>query len=56
MADLTWEELRQLDAGLGEVIPSLEEVVAQVQGRVHLFIELKDQQAVEPLAAFFRQT
>jgi glycerophosphoryl diester phosphodiesterase len=53
VADLTWEELRRLDAGLGEVVPSLEEVIALVQGRVHLFIELKDRQAVEPLAAFF---
>ena len=55
VADLTWEELRQLDAGLGEVVPSLEEVVALVQGRGRLFIEVKDPKAVEPLAAFFHR-
>jgi glycerophosphoryl diester phosphodiesterase len=54
VADLTWKELHRLDAGLGEVIPSLEEVTALVQGRAHLFIELKDRQAVKPLAAFFK--
>ena len=54
VADLTWEELRRLDAGLGEAVPSLEEVTALVHGRAHLFIELKDRQAVEPLAAFFK--
>ena len=54
VADLTWEELRRLDAGLGEAVPSLEEVTALVHGRAHLFIELKDRQAVAPLAAFFK--
>ncbi|MBM4287317.1 MAG: glycerophosphodiester phosphodiesterase [Deltaproteobacteria bacterium] len=54
VADLTWEELRRLDAGMGERLPSLEEVVAQVRGRGHLFVELKDPRAVLPLAAFFQ--
>jgi glycerophosphoryl diester phosphodiesterase len=53
VADLSWEELRRLDAGMGERLPSLEEVVDAVRGRVHLFVELKDPLAVEPLAAFF---
>jgi glycerophosphoryl diester phosphodiesterase len=53
VADLSWEELRRLDAGLGERLPSLEEVAALVRGRAHLLVELKDPQAVEPLAAFF---
>jgi glycerophosphoryl diester phosphodiesterase len=53
VADLRWEELRRLDAGLGEPLPGLEEVAALVRGRAHLFIELKDPKAVEPLAAFF---
>ena len=53
VADLSWEELRRLDAGLGEPLPSLEEVVALVRNRVHLFIELKDPKAMEPLARFF---
>jgi glycerophosphoryl diester phosphodiesterase len=53
VADLNWEELRRLDAGMGERLPSLEEVLDLVRGRVHLFVELKDPLAVEPLADFF---
>jgi glycerophosphoryl diester phosphodiesterase len=53
VAALSWEELRRLDAGRGERLPSLEEVVALVRGRAQLFVELKDPAAVEPLAAFF---
>jgi glycerophosphoryl diester phosphodiesterase len=53
VADLSWEELRHLDAGMGERLPSLEEVVDTVRGQAHLFVELKDPQAVESLAAFF---
>jgi glycerophosphoryl diester phosphodiesterase len=53
VAELSWAELRRLDAGLGELLPSLEEVVALVRDRAHLFVELKDPRAVEPLAAFF---
>ena len=54
VSDLSWEELRRLDAGMAERLPSLEEVVAIVRGRVHLFVEMKDPKAVAPLAAFFR--
>jgi glycerophosphoryl diester phosphodiesterase len=53
VADLNWEELRRLDAGMGERLPSLEEVVNLVRGWVHLFVELKDPVAIEPLADFF---
>ncbi len=53
VADLTWEALRRLDAGLGERLPSLEEVVALVRGRAHLFVEMKDPGAVGLLADFF---
>lgn len=53
VADLTWEELRRLDAGLGERLPSLGEVVAMVHQRAQLFIEMKDPRAIEALAAFF---
>jgi glycerophosphoryl diester phosphodiesterase len=41
IADLTFAELRQLDAGLGEKIPTLEETLAITQGKVILQIELK---------------
>ena len=47
--DLTWDEIRQLDAGSwyngaykGERVPSLEQVIAQINGRVLLLIELKN--------------
>jgi glycerophosphoryl diester phosphodiesterase len=53
VADLSWKELRRFDAGMGERLPSLEEVVDTVRGQAHLFVELKDPLAVEPLAAFF---
>ena len=46
------EELRRLDAGLGEKIPTLDEVVGLVGARAQLFIEMKDPGAVETLAAF----
>jgi glycerophosphoryl diester phosphodiesterase len=38
----TLRELRQLDAGMGEWIPTLEEVVALIKGRTGLVIELKE--------------
>ncbi|MDO7906032.1 glycerophosphodiester phosphodiesterase family protein [Paenibacillus sp. JX-17] len=48
VADLTWEELRRLDAGgwkdraySGEKIPSLNEVLKLCKGRMKLNIELK---------------
>src|SRR5215212_6839941 len=37
----TFEELRQLDAGQGERIPSLEEVLETVRGHVRVLVELK---------------
>ncbi|WP_054955458.1 glycerophosphodiester phosphodiesterase [Paenibacillus dakarensis] len=46
--DLTWKEIRSMDAGLwkgrqfqGEQVPSLDEVLALVKGRLKLNIELK---------------
>jgi glycerophosphoryl diester phosphodiesterase len=49
VADLTWDELRRLDAGgsfgpdfAGEPVPSLEEVLDRYAGRVGLLIELKE--------------
>lgn len=53
--DFTWEDLRRLDAGRGEQIPALEEVVALTRGQVHLVVELKQPDAVTPLAKFFRE-
>lgn len=41
VADLTLAELRRLDAGRGERVPTLAEVLEAVRGRGELFIELK---------------
>lgn len=46
--DMTVEELRTLDAGRGERIPLLEEVLDEVKGKAVLFLELKEREASEP--------
>jgi len=46
--DLTFHELRELDAGRGERIPTLEEVLKLTRGKVTLQIELKAAEATEP--------
>jgi len=46
--DMTAAELRSLDAGKGERIPLLEEVLDEVKGRVALFLELKELEAAAP--------
>ena len=38
--DFTLAELKRLDAGRGEPVPSLEEVFDLVQGQAHLVVEL----------------
>lgn len=48
IAELTLAELRRLDAGLGERVPTLAEVVAEVEG--HLQLEIKDVAAARELA------
>lgn len=53
--DLTFAELRALNAGKGEPIPSLEEVVDLVKGRAHLVVELKQPDAAAPLLRFFQE-
>ena len=46
--DLTFNEIRRLDAGKGEKIPTLEEVLNLTKGKVVLQIELKAREATEP--------
>ncbi len=53
--NLTFEEIRRLDAGLGERIPSLEEMVDLVVGRAHLVVEAKHPEAAPALLQFFRE-
>lgn len=45
--DYTFEEIRKLDAGKGEKIPTLQELLDLVRGKVKLHIELKDEKATE---------
>jgi glycerophosphoryl diester phosphodiesterase len=52
--DFTLAELKGLDAGKGEAIPSLAEVVAAVDGRAHLVIEVKHPEAAPALLKFFQ--
>ncbi|MBM4293684.1 MAG: glycerophosphodiester phosphodiesterase [Deltaproteobacteria bacterium] len=54
--DLTFAQLRELDAGRGEPIPALEEVVDLVRGRGgRLLVELKAPEAAGPLLRLFQK-
>jgi len=52
--DLTLAQIRELDAGQGERVPTLEEVVELVQGRAHLIVEIKQADAAPACLEFFR--
>jgi len=43
----TFDEIRELDAGKGEKIPTLQELLDLARGKVRLHIELKDESATE---------
>jgi glycerophosphoryl diester phosphodiesterase len=43
----TFDEIRKLDAGKGEIIPTLQELLDLARGNVRLHIELKDESATE---------
>lgn len=47
--DFTFADIRKLDAGQGEKIPALEELLDLVQGQVELHVELKDPEALMPV-------
>ena len=51
IGDLTLDELRTLDAGLGERVPVFEEVLAAVSDRLPIQAEIKDVGAARALAA-----
>ena len=53
--DFTLAELQRLDAGQGEPIPALEEVLELVRGRAHLAVEMKQPEAAPALLQFFRE-
>ena len=48
----TFEEIRRLDAGKGEIIPTLQELLDLARGKVMLHIELKDETATEKTVRF----
>jgi glycerophosphoryl diester phosphodiesterase len=52
--DFTLAELKKLDAGKGEPIPSLAEVVEEVAGKAHLVIEMKHPETAPALQKFFQ--
>jgi glycerophosphoryl diester phosphodiesterase len=51
----TLAELQRLDAGRGEPIPSLEEVLDLARGKARLMVELKQTEAAPALLEFFRK-
>ncbi|MHB8069430.1 MAG: glycerophosphodiester phosphodiesterase [Desulfobaccales bacterium] len=53
--DFTLAELQKLDAGKGERIPGLEEVVELVRGRAYLLVELKQTEAAPALLRFCQE-
>ncbi|MCL4503744.1 MAG: glycerophosphodiester phosphodiesterase [Deltaproteobacteria bacterium] len=53
--DFTLAELQNLDAGKGESIPALEEVLELTRGRAHLLVEMKQPAAADALLVFFRR-
>lgn len=53
--NFTIAELKKLDAGKGEPVPVLEEVLELVQGRAHLLVEMKHPEAAPALLDFFRK-
>jgi glycerophosphoryl diester phosphodiesterase len=53
--DMTLAELKALDAGKGERIPTLQEVIDLVQGRNGLYIELKGEGTPGPVVDILRR-
>jgi glycerophosphoryl diester phosphodiesterase len=49
VGDMTLGELRTLDAGMGERVPTLEEVLSAMQGRIAVNVELKGRGTAEPV-------
>lgn len=54
VSDLALAQIRHLDAGLAEPVPTLAEVVDLARGRVQLYLELKGQRTPEPVVRVLR--
>lgn len=50
VSEMNWEELRKLEVEDGEKIPSLEEVIDLVKGRIKLNVEIKDEKVGKKVA------
>src|SRR3989338_2498253 len=55
VVDLTLEELKTLDVGKGEKIPTLEEALAVVDRKAKMNIELKAEETAEPVAMIINE-
>jgi glycerophosphoryl diester phosphodiesterase len=53
--DMTLSQIKRFDAGSGERVPTLPEVIDLVRGRAELYIELKGQRTPEPAVKILRQ-
>lgn len=51
---LTLAELKRADAGQGEQVPTLEEVLELTTGKVRLYLEIKDPRAARPTLQIIR--
>lgn len=56
VSELSLAEIRRLDAGQGERVPTLAEVIDLVRGRAQLYIEMKGQQTPGPVVDTLRRT
>lgn len=54
VSSFTFEAIQQLDAGKGERVPALQELLDLARGKVQLHIELKDPTAVESVLEHVR--
>jgi len=54
VTDLTLAQIQRYDAGLGEQVPTLAQVIELARGRVKLYIEMKGQRTPEPLIETLR--
>ncbi|MBI3036419.1 hypothetical protein HYY73_01500 [Candidatus Woesearchaeota archaeon] len=51
VADLTLQQLKKLDAGKGETIPTLQEAIDICKGKVKMYIELKAKELEDDIVA-----
>jgi glycerophosphoryl diester phosphodiesterase len=55
VTELSLEQVKHLDAGLGERVPTLNEVIELARDRAELYIELKGQRTPEPVVKVLQE-